>query len=314
MKSAVSVTEVMYVGCDSDQRHGGHTADVRQQEAVDGFQLAYDRVGPGPGAPAVLLLHGWPGDRTDYRAVVPLMSEVADVVVPDLRGFGESDKHPVGSSQYSAAAQTRSIAGLIAELGLRRPVIGGYDIGSRIAQAIARDQPDLVTALVVSPPLPGIGDRILGPDAQREFWYQAFHRLDLSTELVDGKPDAVRAYLRHFWSHWSGPQYVLAEDDLDHLVSVYERPGAFAASIEWYRSGAGSVAVSVAEQVPDNRIEVPTAVLWGERDPLFPFEWSDRLADFFAAATLTGLGDAGHFTPLERPREFGAAVINALGS
>ena len=66
---------------------------MRQQTAVDGFRLAYDRTGPGPGAPAVILLHGWPGDRTDYRIVVPRVSAAADVIVPDLRGFGESDKH-----------------------------------------------------------------------------------------------------------------------------------------------------------------------------------------------------------------------------
>jgi pimeloyl-ACP methyl ester carboxylesterase len=288
---------------------------MRQGQAVDGFRLAYERAGQGPGAPAVLLLHGWPGDRTDYREVVPLVSAVADVVVPDMRGFGESDKEPAPVSEYSAAAQARGIAGLIAELGLRRPVIAGYDIGSRIAQAIARDQPDQVNALVLSPPLPGIGDRILSPAAQQEFWYQAFHDLDLCTDLVDGRPDAVRAYLRHFWSHWSGPGYVLAEGDLDHLVSVYGQPGAFAASIAWYRAGAGSVAVSVAERAPSSRdrIAVPTAVLWPDRDPLFPFEWSDRLSDFFAAATLTQLSGAGHFTPRERPREFATAVLTALG-
>ena len=63
---------------------------MRQDIAIDGFRLAFDRAGAGP---AVLLLHGWPGDRTDYRAVAPLVSEAADVIVPDLRGFGESDKH-----------------------------------------------------------------------------------------------------------------------------------------------------------------------------------------------------------------------------
>jgi len=57
--------------------------------ATDGFRLAYDR--GGAGTPAVLL-HGWPGDRRDYRQVVPLLTGL-DVVVPDLRGFGESDKH-----------------------------------------------------------------------------------------------------------------------------------------------------------------------------------------------------------------------------
>ena len=291
---------------------------VRQEQAVDGFRLAYDRSAPGSGAPAVVLLHGWPGDRTDYQNVVPLVSAVADVVVPDLRGFGESDKHPAEvtgpGSQYSAAAQARSIAGLITELGLQRPVLAGYDIGSRIAQAVARERPDLISALVLSPPLPGIGDRILSPGAQREFWYQAFHNLELCTELIDGRPEVVRAYLRHFWSHWSGPGYVLDDAHLAHLVSVYGQPGAFAASIGWYRAGAGSVAVSVAEQAPEpgERIAVPAAVLWADGDPLFPFEWSDRLGDFFAAATLTGLDGTGHFTPVERPQEFAAAVITAL--
>jgi pimeloyl-ACP methyl ester carboxylesterase len=137
---------------------------MRQETAVDGFRLAYERLGPGPGKPAVLMLHGWPGDRTDYRAVAPLVSAVADVVVPDLRGFGESDKHEADPArQYSAVAQARSLIALIDELGLTRPVLVGYDIGSRIAQAIARDRPDLVRALVIAPPDPASGSRRLRP-------------------------------------------------------------------------------------------------------------------------------------------------------
>ena len=165
-------------------------AGVRQEAAIDGFRLTYDRTGSGR---AVLLLHGWPGDRTDYREVAPLVSAAADVVVPDLRGFGESDKHRADpAAQYNAAAPARSVAGLIQELALGPAVIAGYDIGSRIAQAVATGRPDLVRALVIAPPLPGIGDRILAPQAQREFWYQAFHNLELSTRLVDGQPHAVR--------------------------------------------------------------------------------------------------------------------------
>jgi pimeloyl-ACP methyl ester carboxylesterase len=289
-------------------------AGMRSETAIDGFRLAYDRTGTGP---AVLLLHGWPGDRTDYREVVPLVAAAADVIVPDLRGFGESDKHAADpAAQYSAAAQARSLIALIGELGLGPVVLGGYDIGSRIAQAIARDRPDLVRALVVAPPLPGIGDRILTAAAQREFWYQAFHHLELSTQLVDGQPEAVRAYLRHFWSHWSGPGYQPSADHLDHLVSAYGAPGAFAASIAWYRAGAGSVAASLAEQAPapDARIAVPVTVLWPEHDPLFPREWSDRIGEFFAAAELTWLDGAGHFSPLEAPAQFAAAVTAAVTS
>jgi len=285
---------------------------MRQEAAIDGFRLAYERTGSGP---AVLLLHGWPGDRTDYHAVVPLVSQAADVIVPDLRGFGESDKHAADpAAQYSAAAQARSLIGLIGELALGPVVLAGYDIGSRIAQAIARNRPDLVRALVIAPPLPGIGDRILTPQAQREFWYQAFHNLGLSAELIDGRPDAVRAYLRHFWSHWSGPAYEPEDQHLDHLVSVYGPPGAFTASIAWYRAGAGSVAASLAEQVPDpgDRIAVPTTVLWPEHDPLFPREWSDRIGEFFADPRLTWLDGAGHFSPLEAPGAFAAAVVAAV--
>ena len=56
------------------------------------------------------------------------------------------------------------MAALIEELGSSRPVIVGYDIGSRIAQALAAARPDLVRALVISPPLPGVGDRSSSPD------------------------------------------------------------------------------------------------------------------------------------------------------
>ena len=94
---------------------------------------------------------------------------------------------------------------------------------------------------------------------------------------------------------------------------MYGRPGAFAASVAWYRSGAGSVATSVAEQVPGpaDRIAVPVTVLWPEHDPLFPRQWSDRLGEFFTDARLIHLDGAGHFTPLERPEDFAATVTAA---
>lgn len=269
-------------------------------DATDGFRLAYDRAGEGP---PVVLLHGWPGDRADYRLVVPRLTG-HDVVLPDLRGFGDSDKHLLDPAiAYSAAAQARSVVALIEELGLRGVVIAGYDIGSRIAQTIAADRPDLLRALVIAPPLPGIGARILGPAAQREFWYQAFHQLSLAEQLVDGKPDAVRGYLAHFWSHWSGPSSELADADLDRLAGRYAAPGAFTASIGWYRAGAGAVARSLAEQAPPpaGRLHVPTTVLWPEHDPLFPAAWSDRLDEFFSTVRLRHLPSAGHFVPLEAP-------------
>jgi pimeloyl-ACP methyl ester carboxylesterase len=305
----VGAREQLAVGARALQVRSGHLA---LSAPVDEFSLAYDRMGSGP---PVLLLHGWPGDRTDFRALVPLLTDEADVVVPDLRGFGQSDKQAVDAREgYSAAAQARSVVGLIEELGLDPVVIAGYDVGSRIAQTIARSTPQRARALVIAPPLPGVGDRVLSADPRREFWYQAFHQLELAERLVDGDPDAVRAYLRHFWSHWSGPAFELDDSDLDRLVDRYAEPGAFTASIGWYRAGSGIVASSLAETAPApaDRIAQPTRVLWPDLDPLFPREWSDRLDAFFADVIFTSMPEAGHFSPLEAPRAFAAAIRELL--
>ncbi len=269
--------------------------------AVDGFELAYDRAGSGP---AVVLLHGWPGDRTDYRDLVPLLSG-CEVVVPDLRGFGHSDKHvadPV--AQYSGPAQARSVADLITSLGISRAVVVGYDIGSRIAQALARSRPDLVSALVISPPVPGVGTRVFGPGPLREFWYQPFHRLPLSEQLIDGNPDAVRAYLRHFWEHWSGPRV--------HALRRAPRPPGLRLRAARRVHGLGAVVPGGRRDrhgrrcprpspAPEDRLATPAVVLWPEHDPLFPREWSDRIDEFFSRARLRFVDGAGHYAPLEYP-------------
>ncbi len=281
---------------------------MEYSSAVDGFRLAYDRRGAGP---AVLLLHGWPGDRTDHRALAPLLEGSADVIVPDLRGFGGSDKHRADpATSYSAEAQARSIIALIEELGVKPAVLAGYDVGSFVAQTVARMRPELVAGLVLSPPLPGAGARVLAPDAARETWYQKFHRLDLAEHLLDGNPEAIRSYLRHFRGHWSGPDSAVDEAVLDHLVGVYSPPGAFVASVGWYRASTAAIPASLTDEAPkaSGRIAAPTTILWPEHDPLFPFEWSDRIDDFFADATLERLAGVGHYTPLEAPEKFAQAI------
>jgi pimeloyl-ACP methyl ester carboxylesterase len=272
---------------------------------VDGFRLAYDRHGHGA---AAVLLHGWPGDRSDFDELVEHLD--ADIVVPDLRGFGESDKHSGGD--YSAQAQGRSVVSLMDELGIERAVLAGYDVGSRVAQLMAQEYPERVDALVVAPPLPGLGRRVLDPAVQSQFWYTFFHQLALADELIDGRRDAVRAYLRHFWTHWSGPAFTLSDERLDHLAERYGAVGAFTASIGWYRSGPVIVARALAEQPPAERVAVPTTVLWPEFDPLAPRAWSDRLDEWYSNIDLRHLDRVGHFSPVEAPSEFAAAISHRL--
>ena len=273
--------------------------------------MAYDVHGAGPD---VVLLHGWPGSRRDYREVTPLLAEKARTIVPDLRGFGDSDKHHLPPKEfYSQDAQVRSVLALLDELGIQRAVFGGYDVGSRVLQALAKAAPDRVAGLVMTPPQPGAGQRLLAPSVQQEFWYQTFHRIDLAETLIDGNATAVRRYLAHFWQHWSGPKFHLADHHLDHLVSCYSPPGAFLASIAWYRSRPVPSA-GAAEQPPptEYRIHAPTEILWPEHDPLFSAQWSDRLEEWYSNIRLTLVPSSGHFVPLEAPTVFAQAVLRLL--
>ena len=283
----------------------------RQAHAVDGFRLQYDRSGSGP---SVVLLHGWPGDRHDYRDVVDRLREQADLVVPDLRGFGGSDKHHGNpADQYDVAAQARSVVALMDELAVDEAVLAGYDVGGRVARAVAEQHPLRVGGLVLSPPLPGVGKRILDPDVQSEYWYQSFHRLPLVEQVLDGRPDVVRAYLAYFWNHWSGPDYRPDEVEMDRLAEVYGVPGAMVASINYYRAGAGAVEQSIHEVPPerDARVTTPTIVLWPGVDALIRREWADSLDEFFVDVDFRVVA-TGHFTPVEAPDDFASAIVDAL--
>jgi pimeloyl-ACP methyl ester carboxylesterase len=264
--------------------------------------LAYDRTGSGP---AVVAVHGWPGDRQDFGAVADLLPD-ADVVRPDLLGFGGSPKPADGD--YGAAAQCARIRALMDELDIERAVLVGYDVGSRVVQTLAVAHPERLVALVVAPPLPGAGARVLEPTAQPEFWYQAFHQLSLVEEIIDGRPDAVRAYLRHFWTHWSGPDFTPSDGMLNRLTAAYAEEGAFTASIGWYRAGSAMIASSLAEAPPEQRCAVPVTVLWPEHDPLFPRAWSDRLGEWYSDVDLRPVDRVGHFSPVEAPQAWADAI------
>jgi Carboxypeptidase regulatory-like domain len=158
------------------------------------------------------------------------------------------------------------------------------------------------------------GKRILELKAVKEFWYTSFHQLKLAEELIDGKREAVRAYLRHFWEHWSGPKYSVDDQRLDHLTDVYSKPGAFTASLEWYRSSGNPVTAYAKEERPNpsDRLATPTIILWQEHDPIFPIAWADQLDHFLASYKFERLSGVGHFTPLEATEKFAAAIIECL--
>lgn len=281
------------------------------------FRVHYVRRGAGP---PVILLHGWPGFWYDWRRVIPLLAGEADVIALDLRGFGASDKPELAPEiGYSRDAQAAVVLAVLEALALPPVVLAGYDIGSSVAQAVAHAAPTRVRGLALAAPmLPASGVRALEPDARSEFWYQDFHRLALADTLVGRDREAVRAYLGHFYDHWVGRKEALHPPEFEAIVDTYAMPGALRASLGWYRAGSATIETArrTIAQPPDRPSPPPqpqpTAILWGERDPIFPPSWSGGLEYAFRNYTLTLLPGVGHFVPFEAPGEFAAAIRSVL--
>jgi pimeloyl-ACP methyl ester carboxylesterase len=246
----------------------------------------------------VVLLHGWPGLPSDWDEVRSALGPTYNAIAPDLDGFGAAF---VPGRAVDARAETHAdtIIELIRDRGLDRPVIAGYDIGSRIAQTIARRVPDLISGIVISPGYPGVAPYTQAPEIQPAYWYQHFHRLPLSVELLDGNRGALHTYLGYFWRQWSRRDDLATGPRFEAIVDSYARPGAFAASIAWYSANQGYAAT--------DPVTVATVMLWGEHD-LFPVAWSDRLDDWFTEVELRVLPGCGHFLPLEAPAPVVAAI------
>lgn len=279
----------------------------------DGFKLYYERSGEGV---PVVLIHGNPGDHREYSKVVPQLTAQADVTVIDLRGYGKSDKHLADPTAYALSRQVAGVIALLEELGITNAVLGGYDVGSFTAQTIATIRPELVRSLVIAPPTLGVGRRILEEEAVNAFVHAIFYKSELVEEIIDGKPDAVRAALKENLANWSAPGSTVVDDLLDHLTENHSAPGAFLAGVLWFRNPEGNPITYYANETTpprEDRFAKPVTILWPDQDPLFPQSWSDTLDDFYSDFILEFLDNCGHFSPLESPDTWSKHLLEHVG-
>jgi pimeloyl-ACP methyl ester carboxylesterase len=269
---------------------------------ANGIRLHYLREGAGT---ALLLLHGWPEFCGVWRKCLPDLAHDFDVIAPDLRGFGDSDKPEAGpSADVGAEVHAADMLALLDGLGLQRVGIVAHDIGAYAAQSLARSHPERVAGLFFFDcPYPGIGARWSAPDHLTEIWYQSFHQLPWAAALVGSSREACRLYFRHFLSHWAHDPHAF-DEDIEAWVDNFMKPGNLQGGFNWYlsahraRLAAMRGEVSPAERAP---IAVPTRVLWGESDPILKSAWTDRLGEFFSDLIVSTVPEAGHFVHYEKP-------------
>jgi pimeloyl-ACP methyl ester carboxylesterase len=298
--------------------------DVTEKVQVEGLRLAVRSRAAAAEGPAarrgLVLLHGWPGTRDDWGLVFERLAADANwtetmLVCPDLRGYGESDRPAVDLisdepyAAYTPAAHAHDIIRLIEHYRLEQVLIGGYDIGANVAQALARQLGDQVRGLVLCDPVHAAARAQAGQvNLSAELWYQALHLQPWAGQLIAHDRATVEVYLRHFYTHWWGSGEV-EEQHFQAVVDAYSQPGAFDASIGWYRSRARSRGAEARAAASARLIATPTEILWGEQDPITPVLFAESLDQSFSDFRLTRLAEAGHFAPLEASMAVAAAFV-----
>lgn len=294
-----------------------------QRHDVDGVGI-WARTGGRSGAPPLLLLHGFPQTHVMWQRVAQQLAGEFELVLPDLRGYGDSDK-PRGDADhanYSKRAMAADMAALMQQLGHSRYDLCGHDRGARVAHRLALDHPDAVSRLCLIDIAPTL-DMYAGTDQRfataYHHWFHLIQPHPLPEMMLEG---CARAYLHAVLGGLGGGGL---EDVEPRALAAYERcfctPAAIHGACEDYRASAGIDLVhDRASRALGRRIDCDTLVLWGERGVI------ERLFDPMALwrAQCSGLLEghrmpAGHFIPEALPvpvaehlkRFFGTAPVQA---
>jgi len=277
--------------------------------AVNGINIHY--VIEGQGAP-VVFIHGWPEFWYGWRRQIPVLSERYQVIVPDLRGFGYSDKPLHGYDTKSAASD---IYELVQQLGHQQVSIVAHDIGVRVAYRFALDHEETVSRMVFldsTPPMEQLGPQ--APSVVRERWHSYFHQqFDLPEKLIEGREEV---YLRHIFKDWTINKYPPSATEVAEYVRAYSQPGALRGGFSYYRAAAYEDPAHW--QADASRVlQTPVLFLYGSRrvntaqasgaGPL-----DDAWRSVFPKVRGKDMGNYGHFLQWEAPDEVNRELISFL--
>lgn len=298
------------------QQFAVHRAEVRP-----GIELAFLREGVG-GHP-LLLVHGWPETkRIWWRNVEPLARAGFEVIVPDLRGFGDSSLAPDG--HYDLAAHARDLHALVHDtLGHASCAAAGGDLGGGVVQDMALRFDGFVERQVifnsVLPIIPeayaraGLAE-VLPHEVRMaaDYFVRQGHDADaLATEL-DTQAQRVR-YVEDFYGHrfWAAPG-AFTREDAAFMAQPFGDPERLRASWGNYESAVGSRPLSEPPRFFETN-PVPALVLYGPEDHVLWRDFTRRCEVVFT--DLVGpfvVERAGHFLQWERADLFNRAVIAFL--
>ena len=263
---------------------------------VNGVRLGYSDTGSG--SPVVLLVHGFPLNRSMWEPQLGMLRERARVIVPDLRGFGASEAGPPGPLTMDQHAD--DLDALLDALEVREPVVFcGLSMGGYIAFSFWRRHRERVAAFVLA-------DTRATPDGQEE----RERRLAMADEVErSGSPQAAldlmlpRLFAPSLWQGAPARELVRA--------MVASTPARSIAD------GARGVAARPDSLDVLPGVEVPALVIVGEHDLITPPAESRAMVERLPNARLEVIPQAGHMANFENTDAFNEALagfLSTLGS
>jgi haloacetate dehalogenase len=264
----------------------------------------------GSGAP-VVLLHGYPQNGLCWHRVAPALAERHSVVVPDLRGYGQSSTPPDDEHHtvYSKRRMASDIVTMMDVLGYERFAIVGHDRGGRVAYRAALDHADRVERLAVLDIIPTVEQFELLSSSRRSavfafHWYFLASPAPLPEALIGAQP---RLYLEHVMRAWTGKTSgteAITPEAMTAYISDFT-PAVIAASCADYRAGATYDSdLDAADRQATRTIACRVHALWGDRGSAAA---NDAIAATWRRWTATNQPvtgrpmPCGHFIPEERP-------------
>jgi haloacetate dehalogenase len=271
---------------------------------VNGITVNVRRQATDTGRPPLLLLHGFPQTHAIWHRVAPRLAQRFTLVLPDLRGYGDSDRPagPPDHSAYSKRAMARDAVELMRALGYERFFVCGHDRGARVAHRLALDHPRAVARLMLLDIAPTLTmyERTTMEFARLYYhWFFLIQPAPLPERLIACDP---AGYLRAKLGGWGTHGLAIFDP---RALAEYERcfaaPAAVHAMCEDYRAAA---TIDLAHDRADReaRIGCDLRVLWGERGVVHRL--FDPLADWRARCSARVDGRAlpcGHYVAEEVP-------------
>ncbi|WP_225335428.1 alpha/beta fold hydrolase [Halomicrobium urmianum] len=301
----------------STEAGGERTVDDRVEHhraRVDGVSLHYVTAGPEDGD-LVVLLHGFPEFWYSWRCQIPALVDAGyRVLAPDMRGYNRSEA-PDGVAAYDLDELVGDVAGLIEHVGRERAHVVGHDWGGLVAWQVGIDRPDAVDRLaVMNAPHPGAYLRDLTTWEQlRKSWYVLAFQVPRLPEWGISRDDFA-AFDEMFREGTVRPD-AFTDADLERYRAAFRRSG-LAGPVNYYRAlarrRARQGAIAPFDGWPDWRVDVPTLLLWGERDLALATSLTRGVERWVPELRVERFEDAGHWIHIDAVDRVNGALSGFL--